>query len=162
MAGATGTAARTCTAGPSGAHHSAYVCDVCLWPAWAEGVGIFLNREQSPLVYKRSTLGVSTSHRSEVCVKRPGVSPPHCVLVHRAGTAPMPEECVDCNESKRSAEARAAAAASGGGQLQLGECDALYREWTACIERTGNQASECQDVLKRFRTCHAKSLRARQ
>ena len=76
----------------------------------------------------------------------------------------MPDdvECVDCNESKRSAEARATAAASGGGQLQLGECDALYREWTACIERTGNQATQCKDVLTRFRTCHATSQRPQQ
>ena len=64
-------------------------------------------------------------------------------------------ECVDCNESKRSAEVRAAADATGGGQLQLGECTPLYREWTACIARTGNQAAECKDVLKRFQACHA-------
>ena len=76
---------------------------------------------------------------------------------------PDEPECVDCDESKRSAEARATAAASGGGnQLQLGVCDALYREWTACIERTGNQASACQDVLKRFRACHASSSRPPQ
>ena len=63
--------------------------------------------------------------------------------------------CVDCDEAKRSAEARSS---NGTGQLQLGECQPLYEAWTECIKRSSNQATACADVLRRFKACHA-SLR---
>ena len=65
-------------------------------------------------------------------------------------------ECIECNEAKQSAEARAAATASGGGTLQRGECQPLYEAWTDCIKVSSNQATACAEVLKRFKACHAK------
>ena len=70
----------------------------------------------------------------------------HCVYPGLATTthSGMPAEepeCIECNEAKQSAEARAAATASGGGTLQLGECQPLYEAWTDCIKVSSNQAT---------------------
>ena len=65
------------------------------------------------------------------------------------------DECVECNEAKRTADVRAAATTDQQSGLQLGECGPVYKEWVTCIENSGGQVTKCTDVMKRFRSCHA-------
>ena len=61
--------------------------------------------------------------------------------------------CVDCDEAKRSAEARSS---NGTGQLQLGECQPLYEAWTECIKRSSNQATSLPSGTRlQARSCRA-------
>ena len=61
-------------------------------------------------------------------------------------------ECVECQESKREAQEKAAARSSGG--LQLGDCAPLYRDWADCVEQSAGKAQACKTVLEKFRACH--------
>ncbi|KAL1515083.1 hypothetical protein AB1Y20_004147 [Prymnesium parvum] len=45
--------------------------------------------------------------------------------------------CVDCQDAKAEAEAKAAATRPQDDGLNLGDCAPLYREWADCIEREG-------------------------
>eukprot|EP00327_Prymnesium_parvum_P010369 CAMPEP_0184379816 /NCGR_PEP_ID=MMETSP0007-20130409/4194_1 /TAXON_ID=97485 /ORGANISM="Prymnesium parvum, Strain Texoma1" /LENGTH=73 /DNA_ID=CAMNT_0026724715 /DNA_START=10 /DNA_END=231 /DNA_ORIENTATION=- len=66
--------------------------------------------------------------------------------------------CVDCQDAKAEAEAKAAATRPQDDGLNLGDCAPLYREWADCIERegVGTGAKACMKVLKEFRSCHEK------
>ena len=63
-------------------------------------------------------------------------------------------ECVDCQDAKTQAEAKATATSSDDDGLNLGVCAPLYRQWADCVERERGQAKACAAVLKEFRACH--------
>ena len=102
-------------------------------------------------------ISITLAHRGETpwrtCTT---FSPSHLATTTHSGMPAEEPECIECNEAKQSAEARAAATASGGGTLQRGECQPLYEAWTDCIKVSSNQATACAEVLKRFKACHAK------
>ena len=66
----------------------------------------------------------------------------------------MPEVCVDCDNAKSEAEAKAAATAVGKDGLNLGDCQEVYKRWAKCIEENQGQAKACKTVMDEFKACH--------
>ena len=66
----------------------------------------------------------------------------------------MPDVCVDCDNAKSEAEAKAAATSAGKDGLNLGDCQEVYKRWANCIEENGGQAKACKSVMDEFKACH--------
>ena len=74
--------------------------------------------------------------------------------------------CVECEEAKRTAAAKAAVAAASeaaaGDHLQLGECAPVYKAWAKCVEANAGQAKACAESLREFQKCHAQLFRGKR
>ena len=71
----------------------------------------------------------------------------------------MPEVCVDCDNAKAEAEAKAAKSTGKDG-LNLGGCQEIYKRWASCIEANSGQAKACKAVMDEFKACHTMSATA--
>ena len=90
-----------------------------------------------------------------------------CELPHSmTTTSDADPPCVECEEAKRTAAAKAAVAAASeaaaGDHLQLGECAPVYKAWAKCVEANAGQAKACAESLREFQKCHAQLFRGKR
>ena len=88
------------------------------------------------------------------------------VTLSMTTTSDADPPCVECEEAKRTAAAKAAVAAASeaaaGDHLQLGECAPVYKAWAKCVEANAGQAKACAESLREFQKCHAQLFRGRR
>ena len=88
------------------------------------------------------------------------------VTLSMTTTSDAEPPCVECEEAKRTAAAKAAVAAASeaaaGDHLQLGECAPVYKAWAKCVEANAGQAKACAESLREFQKCHAQLFRGRR
>ena len=87
-------------------------------------------------------------------------------LARMTTTSDAEPPCVECEEAKRTAAAKAAVAAASeaaaGDHLQLGECAPVYKAWAKCVEANAGQAKACAESLREFQKCHAQLFRGKR
>lgn len=90
----------------------------------------------------------------------------HVTLSSMTTTSDAEPPCVECEEAKRTAAAKAAVAAASeaaaGDHLQLGECAPVYKAWAKCVEANAGQAKACAESLREFQKCHAQLFRGKR
>ena len=71
--------------------------------------------------------------------------------------------CIDCDNAKTVAEAKASATTASDG-LNLGGCKDIYNQWADCIEKSGagTGAKECKSMMDDFRKCHSANAAPQQ
>ena len=88
------------------------------------------------------------------------------VTLSMTTTSEAEPPCVECEEAKRTAAAKAAVAAASeaaaGDHLQLGECAPVYKAWAKCVEANAGQAKACAESLREFQKCHAQLFRGKR
>ena len=88
------------------------------------------------------------------------------VTLSMTTTSDAEPPCVECEEAKRTAAAKAAVAAASeaaaGDHLQLGECAPVYKAWAKCVEANAGQAKACAESLREFQKCHAQLFRGKR